>query len=40
MNKKTITIVVVAVIMLCALAIIYAPNLMEIILRFHKIPQH
>lgn len=40
MNKKTITIVVVAVIMLCALAIIYAPSLMEIILRLHKIPQH
>ena len=41
MNKKVLTIVlVVAVVVLCALAVIYAPNIMEFILRMHKIPQH
>lgn len=41
MNKRVVTIiVVVAVVALCALAIIYAPNLMEFVLRFHRIPQH
>lgn len=41
MNKKVLTIIiVVAVVALCALAVIYAPNLMELVLRFHKIPQH
>ena len=41
MNKKVITvIVVIGVIVLCALAAIYAPNLMDIMLRFHRIPQH
>ncbi len=41
MNKKVITIIiVVAVVALCALAVIYAPNLMELMLRFHKIPPH
>jgi hypothetical protein len=41
MDKKVITIIiVVAVVALCALAVIYAPNIMEFVLRFHKIPQH
>ena len=41
MNKKAITIIVViAVVALCGLAVIYAPNIMETILRFHRIPQH
>ena len=41
MNKKVaIVIVVIAFVALCALAVIYAPNLMEIMLRFHRIPQH
>ena len=41
MNKRVVTIIVVIVIVaLCALAVIYAPNMMEFMLRFHKIPQH
>ncbi len=41
MNKKVITIIVVVVVVaLCALAVIYAPNIFEFMLRFHKIPQH
>lgn len=41
MNKKiTIVIVVIVILALCALAVIYAPNLMEFILRLHRIPQH
>lgn len=41
MNKKVITIIVVIVLVaLCVLAVIYAPNIMETILRFHRIPQH
>jgi hypothetical protein len=41
MNKKVITIIVViGVVALCALAVIYAPNIMEVVTRFHKIPQH
>ncbi len=41
MNKKVITlIVVIAVVALVTLAVIYAPNLMEAMLRFHRIPQH
>ena len=41
MNKKVITIIVViGVVALVALAVIYAPNLMEAILRMHRIPQH
>lgn len=41
MNKKVITvIVVIGVIVLCALAVIYAPNIMDVMLRFHRIPQH
>ncbi|HEU0295767.1 MAG TPA: hypothetical protein VFR47_23710 [Anaerolineales bacterium] len=44
MNKKTITIIVViAVVALCALAVIYAPNIMEAMLRLHNSiprPQH
>jgi len=41
MNKKVVTlIVVIAVVTLCALAVIYGPNMIEFILRMHKIPQH
>lgn len=41
MNKKLITIIaVVTVVALCVLAVLYAPNLMEFVLRFHSIPQH
>jgi hypothetical protein len=41
MNKKAITIIVViAVVTLCALAVSYAPNLMEFILRVHNPPPH
>ena len=41
MNKKVVTIIIViGVVALCALALIYAPNIMETVLRFHKIPQH
>jgi hypothetical protein len=44
MNKKTITIIVViAVVALCTLAIIYAPIIMEAMLRLHNSmprPQH
>ena len=41
MNKKVITIIaVVTVVVLCVLAVIYAPTIMEFVLRFHTIPQH
>ena len=41
MNKKVVTlIVVIAVVALVALAVIYAPNMVEAILRMHRIPQH
>ena len=41
MNRKVITIVVVIiVVMLIALAVIYAPGMMEAMLRLHRIPQH
>ena len=41
MNKKvTIVVVVIVVVALCALAVIYTPNIMEAVLRFHRIPQH
>lgn len=41
MNKRVVTIiVVVAVVALCVLAVIYAPNMLEFMLRMHKIPQH
>ena len=41
MNKKVVTVVIVIVVVaLCALAVIYAPNMLEAMLRFHKIPQH
>ena len=41
MNKKVITIiVVVAIVALCVAAVIYAPNLMEFVMRIHRIPQH
>ena len=41
MNKRVVTIIIiVAVVGLCVLAVIYAPNMMEFVLRMHKIPQH
>ena len=41
MNKKVVTIIVVIVVVaLCVLAVIYAPNIMETMLRLHRIPQH
>ena len=41
MNKKVITIIIViGVVGLCALAVIYAPSLMEIMLRIHNPPPH
>jgi flagellar basal body-associated protein FliL len=41
MNKKVITIfIVIIVVALVALAMTYAPNMFESMLRFHKIPQH
>jgi hypothetical protein len=41
MSKKvTIVIVVLALVVLCALAVIYAPNIIETMLRLHRIPQH
>ena len=40
MNKKVTIMVVIVVVALCALAVIYAPTLMEFVLRFHRIPQH
>ena len=41
MNKKVITsIVVIVVVALVALAVIYAPGVMETLLRSHRIPQH
>ena len=41
MDKKVITlIVVIVVVALVALAVIYAPNIAEIMLRSHRIPQH
>lgn len=41
MNKRVTTIIIVIVVVaLCVLAVIYAPNMMEAILRMHRIPQH
>jgi hypothetical protein len=41
MNRKVITVIVVIVaVALVALAVIYTPNMIEVMLRFHKIPQH
>jgi len=41
MNRRVITIIVVViVVVLVTLAMIYAPSLMELMLRMHKIPQH
>ena len=41
MNKKvTVIIIVIVVVALCALAVIYAPNMLEAMLRMHRIPQH
>lgn len=41
MNKRVVTIIVVIVVVaLCVLAVIYAPNIMDAILRMHRIPQH
>jgi hypothetical protein len=41
MKKKVVVwIVVVVVILMVALAVIYTPNLVELMLRMHSIPQH
>ena len=41
MNKKVITVIVVIVIgALCVLAAIYGPNMLEAMMRLHRIPQH
>jgi|RifCSP13_3_1023840.scaffolds.fasta_scaffold301835_2 hypothetical protein len=41
MNQKTITLIVVIVVVVSlALAVIYAPNIMETLLSVHRIPQH
>lgn len=41
MNKKVgIIIIMIVVVALIVLAVIYAPNLIEIFLRMHSIPQH
>lgn len=42
MNKKVIIAIVVIVVLavVCALAVIYTPNITEFVLRFHRIPQH
>jgi flagellar basal body-associated protein FliL len=41
MKKKVITlIVVIVVVVLVALAVSYAPNIVETMLRVHRIPQH
>jgi hypothetical protein len=41
MNMKVVTVtVVIVVVALCVLAVIYAPNMLEAILRMHRIPQH
>ena len=40
MNRKVITVIVVAVVAVCVLVVVYSPNIMEAILRMHRIPQH
>jgi hypothetical protein len=41
MNKKVIAIIImIVVVALCALVVIYAPNIVEAMLSFHRIPQH
>ena len=41
MNKKVITIIIVGTLLaLCTLAVVYAPGIMEFVLRMHTIPQH
>lgn len=41
MNKKVaIAVVVVVLIGLCALAVVYMPNLAEMMMKIHSIPQH
>ena len=41
MKKKVVVwIVVVVVVLMVALAVIYTPNLVELMLRMHSIPQH
>ncbi len=41
MNRKVITIIIVIIVVaLIALAVIYAPNMMQAMLRIHRIPQH
>ena len=41
MNKKvSVVIVVLVFVAVCTLAILYAPGIMEAMLRIHQIPQH
>jgi hypothetical protein len=41
MNKKVMTVIaVIVVVALCALAVIYAPSILQALLPFHRIPQH
>jgi hypothetical protein len=41
MNKKVITLIIaIVVVALCVLAVVYAPNMLEAMLRVHRIPQH
>jgi len=41
MKKKVVTlIIVIVVVALVALAVIYAPTMLEAMLRMHRIPQH
>ncbi len=41
MNRKVITIIIVIIaVALIAVAVIYAPNMLQAMLRMHKIPQH
>lgn len=41
MNKKVVTVIaVIVVVALCALAVIYGPNMLDAMMRLHRIPQH
>jgi hypothetical protein len=39
-KKVTVWIVMTVVVLVIALAVIYTPNLVELMLRMHSIPQH
>jgi hypothetical protein len=41
MNRKVVAVIAVIIaVALVTLAVIYAPNMLEAILRMHRIPQH